>query len=392
MKCEVERGPLLRALNDSARVAKRGAKGLPVLASVRVEAHCEGWVKVEATDLESWLSIKVEADAVAGPGAMTVPVKELAEVVKGCGNGAKGGELVTLESEGERLTVSRGAYSATLEGGKVEDWPERPLMPETWHPLPLDSMTTGLEVLAFTSKDETRWNLNGVQVEDTGPKSLRWVATDGHRLGWVDTFAESETREVFGKGGLILHRAAVADLPKLAKGAEAGALALVGKGPRSLWFTLPARKGEWVGPIYGVRPIDGDYPNYRQVLPKPSALGFDVIGAELAEVAARVAKGAPPKSHAIKVEAAGDRVLVSTVHEGQRAADTLGAIHHRPFEPFGLNARYLAEALKFLKGSEVAEVRCGDGEFGPLALTRKGYSGRGAVVMPMRLDDAFKGD
>lgn len=147
---------------------------LPVLDNILLS--CEGKrLKVAATNLEIGV-IKFVAIEDGAPGEITVPGKTLVDLISGLGQ-----SRITLESEGEILTVASGKFKASLNGISAAEFPAIPLSANPGVGFPKDVFLSSSRVLFASASDEGRPVLTGILV-DVKDSKLDFVATDGFRL------------------------------------------------------------------------------------------------------------------------------------------------------------------------------------------------------------------
>jgi DNA polymerase-3 subunit beta len=326
--------------------------GLPILSGVRLEASDDGLV-IEATDLELTVRHMVhDGVTVDAAGSVVVPAKALAKAIA-----AMAEPKIALESapnDGRAdLDVRAGTRTVTLQGWATEDWPVVPPVAEI---APIASIDASAAADAFArvalcaSDDDARPVLTGVALFfEEDPPSVEVVATDSYRLGVARIPLASPPR--VPENPLLVPARAVRLLAKQLKGVggavQIRALEAPGedasRAPR-IAFALP--DADWT-----VRTVEGEFPNWRQVVPEPEGglLEFDSkeLGSALrAAASVRSTKGAP-------VRLTLDRTCSLNVREhdlGEMQQTLTGA----SFSPNGvgptevaLNPDYLADAIRF---------------------------------------------
>lgn len=254
--------------------------GLPVLSGVRLDVS-EGEVSIEATDLELTARRVVHgAVTVDGAGSVVVPAKALVKAVA-----AMGEPEIVLESCDARtgLDVRAGTRSVTLQGWPTDDWP---VVPQLAAIDPIASIEASAVADAFervalcASSDEARPVLTcAAMFFRTDPAALEVVATDSYRLGVARLPLEAGFR--VSDGPLLVPARAVRLLAKQLKGAEGAvqvrALEASGVEPSRasrIAFSLP--DAEWT-----VRTVEGEFPNWKQVMPNPEGGSFEFDPEEL---------------------------------------------------------------------------------------------------------------
>src|SRR3989344_3090790 len=167
--------PKLQAVSRSVGIRST----LPVLDNIllAVEDHgpSDKKCKIAATNLEigviKYVSILDEV-----PGEITVPAKTLVELISGLGEGK-----ITLESEGEMLTVSSGKFKAQVNGISAAEFPAIPMSSSAGIIFPKDVFLSSHQILYASAVDEGRPVLTGI-LTDAKSERLDFVATDGFRL------------------------------------------------------------------------------------------------------------------------------------------------------------------------------------------------------------------
>jgi DNA polymerase-3 subunit beta len=269
MKVSLARGELLDALS----VAGRGLSSrstLPILSGVLMSAEGET-LTLQATDLE--VSVRATAQArVDKPGRTVIPGKLLTDIVRTMPEAA-----VTLDNETpERVTVTCGQSSFTLRTLGADDFPRFPeIQPERTVELPIDGMSALVrQVGRAVSRDETRPVLTGVLVS-VDEVSLRMVATDSYRLAIGEIILEQRVDEAFE---VIVPGRALEEVTKMAGGSASVKMSF---SDNQIVFELGTT-------LYISRRIEGNFPNYRALLPKEHETTVVIDRQELLDSVKRV--------------------------------------------------------------------------------------------------------
>jgi DNA polymerase III subunit beta len=326
--------------------------GLPMLSGVRLEAS-DGGVSIEATDLELTARRAVRgAVTVDGAGSVVVPAKALAKAVA-----AMGEPEIVLESDSSQgragLDVRAGTRTVTLQGWPTDDWPAVPRVAAID---PIASIEAKAAAYAFeraalcASDDESRPVLTCVALFfEEDPPAVEAVATDSYRLGVARVPLEARFR--VSDGPLLVPARVIRLLAKQLKGAEGAvqirALEASGGEPSRasrIAFSLP--DAEWT-----VRTVEGEFPNWKQVVPEPEGGSFEFDPEELgsalrAATSVRSTKGAP-------VRLSLDRTC-SLALQDPDLGEMREALTEARFSPNGagamevaFNPDYLADAIRF---------------------------------------------
>jgi DNA polymerase-3 subunit beta len=285
MKFRCERDDLLEAVQFASRAISNRAT-LPVLSGLRIDATERGVVTVAATDLELTMETSFQA-GVDEPGKTIVPGRLFGEMTRSLSPGA----VSVGGGEGE-VEIGSGRGNFRVKSLAPDDYPALPIEGRD------DASSEGVEVtidagvlgtalsqvVRSASGDESRQVLTGVLWEiESG--SLTLAATDSYRLG-VRTLkvdgGPAELRKV------ILPARALHELGRALQGAGGSIRATVKE--NLVAFAIPA-SGEGSGggeSVIGSRFIEGEFPNYRQLIPQGYPNALTVEREALLEVTKRV--------------------------------------------------------------------------------------------------------
>lgn len=361
MNLTTNRTELLAALTTAARATDPRAT-IPILACLRLSAAGAG-VVVAGTDQEMGVRATVAA-TVGKPGEAVTNAKRLVDLVKAC----DADEITLSTDDRDALNVAAGKAKFRLATMDPHDWPEAPKMPSVAG-LTMDAaeLRGVLDRIGYAmSTDETRPTLNGIRIE-TG-EGTTWTATDGHRLTTM------QTATVGAPGAVTLPRSAVqAVLPTMPDDGEV----CLRWSDGVAWVT-------WHGVEMWCRLVEGEFPDYRQVIPKKrGATRATVDVAAMVASLRRVRVVASDRTHGVKVSIGEDGVQVMSINpDVGEATDTAEAEVVGAAACFGVNADYLIDALT--AAGETAEIAISD-DVSPIVVTAPGDDGFKAVAMPMRL-------
>ncbi len=371
MKLSLPRSELQRGLGRlQAIVEKRNS--MPILANALFEATKPNRLELIATDLEVGLRSRHDAE-IEADGSITASARKLFEIVRELPE-----ETVHLETtENAYLNVRCARSRFTLAGTTAEEFPSLPdLAPGEFARLQAAVLATMIERTVYAaSSDETRYNLNGVYFQVLeGDGKLRMVATDGHRLALIDRLVSEGGRGL--ASGVILPRKAIGELKRLVDEADADEIELGFEGNHAI-----VRKDNVT---LVMRLIDGEFPNYEQVLPKAPSRRIVVPAEALAQTVRRVSLLSAERSRAVRVEFREGRLIVSSNNPDLGdATEELDVDYGGEETAIGFNARYLLEALTSFRAKEV-EIGFED-ELSPALVRATEDAESLAVVMPMRL-------
>lgn len=230
----------------SKGVAKRST--LPILSGIHLDARDDS-ITLQTTDLE--LSIQYTAPAlIEEPGRAVVPGKLFTDIVKNLPDAA-----VHVEAEEEGALITCDTASFSIKALNPEDFPGFPHVDITQKiDIPFSQFSSMVRRVArVVSKDESRAILTGVLIT-VEEKHLKMVATDSYRLAITD----AELPQAFeGEFEAVIAGSFLQDIAALAKGDDPVSIALA---ENQIMVT-------YQDTVFVNRRLEGNFPNYRQLLP-----------------------------------------------------------------------------------------------------------------------------
>ncbi len=342
---------------------------LPILSNVLIRAE-GSHVEFTATDLDVTVACKVEAK-VSKSGATTLPVKKLFGIVR-----ELQGEI-EIETDDKNLSSIRsGSSFFKIHGLAADEFPPLPKFKDDKKvSLPQENIRGMIRKTSFAvSTDESRYVLNGIFISLKEGK-MTFVATDGRRLALVDEEVDISEKSA---GEFIVPAKAVNELNRLLQ--DKGEVELK-FGENQASFALKSENGFSV--LLITKLIEGNYPNYRQVIPGEAKERIAVGREELVQALRRAEIMTSEKANSVKLSF-GKNVLTITANSPEvgEARETM-AINYKGKElAIAFNPRYLIDPLNALTEDEVF-IELID-ELSPGVVKINGpflY-----VVMPMRLN------
>lgn len=248
MKFEIPTSDFLDALQQVQNVVSSRAS-LPILSNVLIQAE-GGSLKLTATDLDVGVSGSVEAN-ISKEGATTLPVRHLTSIIR-----ELPGETVEISVDGKNVaSITCGPSFFKIMGLSEEEFPPLAAFADgNEYTIPQKMLKDSLKRTSYAiSTDETRYVLNGIyMVFSTG--KLSFVATDGRRLAMVENDLEFPASH---ETNLIVPTKAVAELKRL----------IGDEGDVTVRLKDNQISFEVGTSLIVSKLIDGNYPNYRQVIP-----------------------------------------------------------------------------------------------------------------------------
>ena len=342
---------------------------LPILSNVLMCAEGDR-VEFTATDLDVTVACKVEAKVKKG-GSTTVPVKKLFGIVR-----ELGGNEIDIETDDKNITSIRCIASFyKINGLGAEEFPPLPKFKDDKKvSLPQETVKAMMRKTSFAvSTDESRYVLNGIFISLKDHK-MTMVATDGRRLALVDEEVDIAEKS---SGEFIVPAKAVNELNRLLQ--EKGDVEIK-FGENQASFALKDDKGFSVLVI--TKLIEGNYPNYRQVIPAEVKERVPLAREEFLHALRRAEIMTSEKANSVKLTF-GKNSLAITANSPEvgEARETLAVNYKGKEIAIAFNPRYLIDPLNSLVEDEVFFELIDELSPGVLKINGPFLY----VVMPMRL-------
>jgi DNA polymerase III subunit beta len=372
MEFTVSKADLVRELSLSQGVVEKKTT-IPILSNVLIEAIGDRIV-LTATDLE--LGIRCSCPArVKKEGSGTVPARKLLDFVRLLPEG----DVTVKFLENHWASITAGRSRTRIAGMSRESFPELPQMPAKIAELPVKMVATMIARTQFAiSTEESRFTLSGALLV-MSPETLTMVATDGHRLAYVQTKAESG--QVDTNFRALVPKKAMGELVKLADGADGeNAKANFSGDDNHLFFEVGDR-------LLITRKLTGNFPDFERALPKDHNLVAKLQKDEIRAAIERVAQFADERSRAIRVQFTNGEVKIfsSSVEMGE-SEETVNSEYQGPDLEIGFNAQYLLDFLRAISQDQVAFELKDQKSAGELRPAGEAISDTYRyVVMPMRI-------
>lgn len=371
-------------LNAHLSLASRAVSSRPshpVLANVLLTADSDAQ-QVSLTGFDLSLGVQTSFNAqVEQGGTLTLPAKLLSDIVSRLPDG----EIVLDEEDGESLvtlTCAFGRYQ--VRGMGAEEFPELPTVEDGEVAyLPIESLIDGLRGALFaTSSDETKQVLTGVHIT-AQVDGLEFAATDGHRLAVVQTLntdldsaSPSEGAATFA---VTVPAKALRELERMLQASTADEAIAVRFDQGQLVF-------EWANQRLTSRLLEGQYPNYRQLIPRQFSRQMTVDRRALTGALERIAVLADQRNSIVKLSldgVKGEVVLSVDAQDVGSGRETVQAQISGEDLEIAFNVKYLLEGLKVFNTAEV-QMQCNTST-SPAVLTPLGGMKMTYLVMPVQV-------
>jgi DNA polymerase-3 subunit beta len=336
VKLSLSTDEFLAQLQTATRVSSSRAS-VQALSGVMISAEGNHPLLL-ATDMEVGLRVPLAGEIVQ-PGVAVLPARLLLDVVR-----SLPGEKVTLElrTHEQDVELISGPAKFHLRTLRSEDFPELPSPAPGGMTLPTQVFVdTALQVSRSASKDETRPVLTGVLIS-AGGQELTMVATDSYRLSVKHASLESA---LDGTIEANVPARALQELGRIAQSAEESGLT-ISLGQNQVVFEI----GQIV---LSSRLIDGQFPNYRQLLPESVDHELRLSSAEIADVVRRVSLLAQKNAPLRLSFGEGELTVSAQTPDVGEASETLPVpFSGEPFE-IGFNPEFLRDGLESVESEEL---------------------------------------
>ena len=367
MKILLERDALIAQLQTVSRVASTRS-AIQALSGVQVAATA-GASELRATDMDVGLRVPLDAEIVR-EGVVVLPARLLLDVIRSLPAGAVSLELRAAENDVELVSGNATFHIRTLRN---EDFPPFP------EPDPGSVVTvaaaafvdTTLKVAGSASRDETRPVLTGILVSASG-RELRMVATDSYRLSVKETTLEQELSASFE---VNVPARALQELARLTHG-EGEELSISVRQNQVLF--------EVGRSVLSSRLIDGQFPNYTQLLPESFEHELRISGTELTDVVRRISLLAQKNAPLRLAFTPGELTISAETPDVGEARESLPvAFQGEPVE-IGFNPEFLRAGLEAIEEGDVLLKLISP--LRPGLIEAADQSGFLYLIMPIRLN------
>jgi DNA polymerase-3 subunit beta len=342
---------------------------LPILSNVLLRAEGDR-VEFTATDLDVTVACSVEAKVKKG-GATTVPVRKLFGIVR-----ELGGTDIDIEVDEKNVcSVRCGTSFYRIHGIGADEFPPQPKFKDDKKvTLSQETARAMLGKTSFAiSTDESRYVLNGVFMSLKDHK-LTMVATDGRRLALADEEVDVSEKS---QGEFIIPAKAVGELNRLLQ--EKGDVEIK-FGENQAAFKLKDDKGFSV--LVLTKLIEGNYPNYRQVIPAETKERVPLARDEFLHALRRAEIMTSEKANSVRLTFSKNNLAITANSPEVGEARESLAVNYKGKEiAIAFNPKFLIEPLNALSEDEVFFELTDELSPGVLKINGPFLY----VVMPMRL-------
>ncbi len=371
MKLKIKKDEILKGLQRIQGVVEK-KNTMPILSNMLLTADSNG-VEIVATDLEIGLRGRYAAE-VEKPGSVTVSAKKMYEIVREL----PAEDIQIKVEDGNWVKIAAGHSQFKLVALPKEEFPALPDVAEDGM-IAIEGETLRemiKKTLYSVGENDARYVLNGLFVHMTpgkGGLTIRMVGTDGHRLSMIDRVIDAKHKEE----SMIIPKKAMMELRRLLEEDSS-------TGELRLGFSKNHALFKRDGLVMVSKLIDGNYPNYLQVVPAKNTKKVAVSKDVFTHAVKRVSILSKEKTNAVKLQLEKDRLMLSTNNPEVGEANEELSVDYKGEEiTIGFNSRYLMDALTAMDRANIA-LELSDA-LSPCLITEEGDDHYKCVVMPMRV-------
>lgn len=373
MEITLSRQDLLRELTASQSVVERKTT-IPILSNFLIEAE-DDHIAITATDLDQSMRTSCAA-RVKKPGFCTIPARKLYDYVKLLPEG----EISIKLMENHWVQIRSGRSNTKMVGMARANFPQVPEFPTAGAiKIPVASLRNLISKTIFAiSNEESRYTLNGALII-LKSESIAMVATDGHRLAFIEKSSESYP-EIGSEKKTLIPRKALAELQSLLGNTEAETIEFADD-ESTLFFRVGHR-------VLTSRKLTGQFPNYEAVFPRDNNKFVIVRSEELSRAIQLTSQFADERSGAIRMRLEQNELKLSaSSSDTGESEDSIETPYN--FDPIvvGFNSSYLLEFLKAIGNTGEVRLEFKDaqsaGQIRPEEAQEE-YKYR-YIIMPMRI-------
>ncbi len=336
----------------------------PILANVLLVADVETQqVSLTAFDLSLGIKTSFAAEVITG-GEIALPAKLLNDIVSRLLEGEIELEETSVAPLGITIISASGRYQ--VRGMEVEEFPELPIIEagEAVY-LPVEAFIEGLRSTLFaTSSNELNQLLTGLHII-VGQETLEFAATDGHRLAVVETPNTLEVPVASSTLEVTIPSKSLRELEKmLSMGDSAESLrgdapsANLSKKtePLAMQFDQGQVIFEWANRRLTSRVLEGQYPAYRQLIPRQFERQVTIERKLLINALERIAVMADQKQNIVKfsLDDINQQIALSVETRDIGSGREIISVSSSGEDlEFAFNIKYLMDGLKALPTNEI---------------------------------------
>lgn len=362
MKIKTSKENLLQGIQTVQNIVS-GKSTLPILSNILIETKTDT-IKLNATDLDIGISCEISVN-IYEEGAITVPAKKLSDIIRELPSG----DVTITTKKNNQIDIDGENCRFKLIGLPKEEFPKFPEFKDV-ETIQIDQgiLKEMLQLTSFAvSHEESRYVLNGILLE-VADKVLRVVATDGRRLAKIESKLNTDTKKDIA---VIIPIKAVHEIIRNLK--DDGQLSFL-ISTNQVLFDLN-------GTLIATRIIEGEFPNYQQVIPEPIMPKIKISTQSLLSAIRRANLLTTPDFQAIKFEVFKDKIIISkTTPDVGESREEIPVEYGGNELIVGFNPQFLIDVLKNVNSETIELELYGSDKPGVMRLENYLY-----LALPMRI-------
>jgi DNA polymerase-3 subunit beta len=376
MNFTIHRSPLLQALQKIQSVVEK-KNTIQILGNILCIVK-DNQLSLCATDLEVGMKVILPIEKPT-EGKITLSAKHFLDIVKELPDK----DLTVSRKDNNWVEIVCGKSKFTIVSLAADEYPSLPSFEDKdYSDARTGALIDMIDRTSFAvSTDATRYHLNGVFFEHLESGVMRMAATDGHRLSFVDQEVFLKMPEL--KRGVIIPKKGLTELRKLLGESEDVIGLSFERG--YVFAKLGVSKTEGAKETYlFIRLIDGEYPDYRPVIPKAADRLVKMEREAFNSALKRVSLLAHEKGRGVKLSLQKGTLTISSSNPDMgEAREEMDIAYAGEAMDIGFNSKYLLECLAVMKTEEL-EFHLKD-RLSPGILRGIGQQNHTYVIMPMRI-------
>lgn len=371
MKFTVEKSTLFKSLSHVQSIVEK-KNTIPILSNILIEAK-ENCLLLSATDMDISIKEKLNCNIIE-EGSTTVSAQTLYDIIR---KFPESTDIEIISNDGKIITLRAGKSKFSLGCLSKEDFP----LIEIGN-LQTEISIDGQSFLKLINKtrfaisnEETRYFLNGIyfQKKNENHKNiLSVVATDGHRLAKIDFEFTENSKEI---PGIIIPKKTVNELCKILADYE-GSIKINLDSNKIVFFIKDS--------ILISKLIDGNFPDYRRVIPSDNNNILTINRQEFSQAVDRVSTITSEKSPIIKFKLIKNTMNMSSVNtDNGTATEDIETSYSGDEIEIGFNSKYVLEMINNLEDDKIT-LNFKDST-SPVIASEESNSNLIYVLMPMRV-------
>lgn len=362
MKIKLEKEQMLAGIQIVQNVVSSKAT-LPILSNMLLETKGNK-MNLNTTDLDIGISCEIPVETLE-EGAITIPAKRFSDIVRELPSG----EIVISTKKNNQVDIEGNKCRFKLSGLPKEEFPKFPEFKD--REVIKIGQSIFKEMIRMTSfavsHEESRYVLNGILLE-INADTIRLVATDGRRLAKIEKKLETAIKKDVA---VIIPLKAIHEIFRNLT--DQGNISFI-TGTNQVLFDIN-------GTLIASRIIEGEFPNYSQVIPKPVTPKIKVNTQAFLSAIRRANLLSTPDFQAIKFEVFTDKLVISkTTPDVGESREEIAAEYGGKEMIIGFNPQYLIDMLKNISSEHVELELSGPDKAGVMRLGDYLY-----LVLPMRI-------